>query len=156
MHFGVTSRAGVRVSFAILGCGRIGRMHARNIKAHPRAELVGVYDVFAKAAEEGGNELRAKVLGSVDEALNDSKIDRVFIASSTDTHVDLITRAAVSRSAMPTRPISKPVAIWALPTPSVRCSTPATSLLLAMTRPPFQRSGRSASTTSTPRTSALM
>ncbi len=111
MHFGVTSRAGVRVSFAILGCGRIGRMHARNIKAHPRAELVGVYDVFAKAAEEGGNELGAKVLGSVDEALNDSKIDRVFIASSTDTHVDLITRAAVSRSAMPTRPISKPAAI---------------------------------------------
>ena len=46
------------VSFAILGCGRIGRMHARNIKAHPRAELVGVYDVFAKAAEEGGERTR--------------------------------------------------------------------------------------------------
>ena len=57
-------------------------MHARNIKAHPRAELVGVYDVFAKAAEEGGNELGAKVLGSVDEALNDSRdrprLHRVF------------------------------------------------------------------------------
>ena len=36
------------VSFAILGCGRIGRMHARNIKAHPRAELVAVYDVVAQ------------------------------------------------------------------------------------------------------------
>jgi myo-inositol 2-dehydrogenase / D-chiro-inositol 1-dehydrogenase len=88
------------VSFAILGCGRIGRMHARNIKAHPRAELVGVYDVAAKAADEVASELGAKVLGSVDEALNDPKIDAVFIASSTDTHVDLITRAAKAGKAV--------------------------------------------------------
>ena len=88
------------VSFAILGCGRIGRMHARNIKAHPRAELVGVYDVFAKAADEVANELGAKVLGSVDEALNDPKIDAVFIASSTDTHVDLITSSAKAGKAV--------------------------------------------------------
>jgi myo-inositol 2-dehydrogenase/D-chiro-inositol 1-dehydrogenase len=88
------------VSFAILGCGRIGRMHARNIKAHPRAELAGVYDVFAKAADEVANELGAKVLGSVDEALNDPKIDAVFIASSTDTHVDLITSSAKAGKAV--------------------------------------------------------
>ncbi len=88
------------VSFAILGCGRIGRMHARNIKAHPRAELVGVYDVFAKAADEVASELGAKVLGSVDEALNDPKIDAVFIASSTDTHVDLITSSAKAGKAV--------------------------------------------------------
>jgi len=88
------------VSFAILGCGRIGRMHARNIKAHPRAELLGVYDVVAKAAEEVAAELGAKVLGSVDEALHDPKIDAVFIASSTDTHVDLITRAAKAGKAV--------------------------------------------------------
>src|SRR5215216_6174458 len=83
------------VSFAILGCGRIGRMHARNIKAHPRAELVGVYDVFAKAADEV-----AKDLGSVDDALNDPKIDAVFIASSTDTHFDLITSSAKAGKAV--------------------------------------------------------
>jgi myo-inositol 2-dehydrogenase / D-chiro-inositol 1-dehydrogenase len=88
------------VSFAILGCGRIGRMHARNIKAHPRAELVGVYDVFAKAADEVASELGTKVLGSVDEALNDPRIDAVFIASSTDTHVDLITSSAKAGKAV--------------------------------------------------------
>jgi myo-inositol 2-dehydrogenase/D-chiro-inositol 1-dehydrogenase len=88
------------VSFAILGCGRIGRMHARNIKAHPRAELVGVYDVFAKAADEVASELGTKVLNSVDEALNDPKIDAVFIASSTDTHVDLITSSAKAGKAV--------------------------------------------------------
>jgi myo-inositol 2-dehydrogenase/D-chiro-inositol 1-dehydrogenase len=82
------------VGFAILGCGRIGRMHARNIKAHPRAELIACYDVVAKAAEETAAENSARRMASVDEALADKTIDAIFIASSTDTHVDLITRAA--------------------------------------------------------------
>ena len=88
------------VNFAVLGCGRIGRMHARNIKAHPRADLVSVYDVVAKAATETADELGAKVVGSVDDALNDPRIDAVFIASSTDTHVDLITSSAKAGKAV--------------------------------------------------------
>ncbi|QQP91641.1 inositol 2-dehydrogenase [Skermanella sp. TT6] len=88
------------VSFAVLGCGRIGRMHARNIGSHPRAGLVGVYDVVPGAAEELSAELGARVLGSVDEALGDPVIDAVFIASTTDTHVDLITRAAKAGKAV--------------------------------------------------------
>ena len=82
------------VGFAILGCGRIGRMHARNIKAHTRAELIACYDVAAKAAEETAAETGARKVASVEEALADKKVDAVFIASSTDTHVDLITLAA--------------------------------------------------------------
>jgi myo-inositol 2-dehydrogenase / D-chiro-inositol 1-dehydrogenase len=88
------------VRFAVLGCGRIGRMHARNIKAHPRAELVSVYDVAAQAAEETAAECGARVAGSVDEVLADRNIDAVFIASSTDTHVDLLTRAAKAGKAV--------------------------------------------------------
>ena len=61
------------IRFAVLGCGRIGRMHARNIAAHPRAELVSVYDVAGKAAEDTAAELGAKVAGSVDEALADGR-----------------------------------------------------------------------------------
>ncbi len=82
------------VGFAILGCGRIGRMHARNIKAHPRAQLIACYDLLPKAAEETAVETGARKVASIDEALADKKVDAVFIASSTDTHVDLITRAA--------------------------------------------------------------
>ena len=36
---------------AVLGCGRIGQMHAANVAKHPRAELVTVYDVNQAAAE---------------------------------------------------------------------------------------------------------
>jgi myo-inositol 2-dehydrogenase/D-chiro-inositol 1-dehydrogenase len=88
------------VRFAVLGCGRIGRMHARNIKAHPRAELVACYDVVAKAAEETATELGARVAASVDEVLAEPTVDAVFIASSTDTHVDLLTRAAKAGKAI--------------------------------------------------------
>jgi myo-inositol 2-dehydrogenase / D-chiro-inositol 1-dehydrogenase len=88
------------VNFAVLGCGRIGRMHARNIKAHPRADLVSVYDVMPKAAEETADALGAKAVGSVDEVLADPRVDAVFIASTTDTHVDLITRGAKAGKAV--------------------------------------------------------
>ena len=35
---------------AVLGCGRIGQMHAANVARHPRAELVAVYDLNQQAA----------------------------------------------------------------------------------------------------------
>ena len=88
------------VGFAVLGCGRIGRMHARNIEAHPRAELVAVYDVVSRAAEETAAELGAKVVASVDAALAEPGVDAVFVASSTDTHVDLLTRGAKAGKAV--------------------------------------------------------
>ena len=81
------------VGFAVLGCGRIGRMHARNIKANPRAELIAVYDVVERAARETAAELQAEAVefgGSCVWPM--PGVDAVFVASSTDTHVDLITQ----------------------------------------------------------------
>ncbi len=88
------------VGFAVIGCGRIGRMHARNIKAHPRAELVACYDVARKAAEETARELGARVAGSVEEAISTAGVQAVFVASSTDTHITLITEAAKAGKAV--------------------------------------------------------
>ena len=82
------------VRFAILGCGRIGRMHARHIRAHPRAELVVCYDVAGAAALETAAETGAVVADSAADAIGHHEVDAVFIASSTDTHVDLLTLAA--------------------------------------------------------------
>ncbi len=88
------------VGFAVLGCGRIGRMHARNIAANPRARLVACYDVLGEAAEATAAELGATAAGSVDEALADRRVEAVLIASSTGTHVDLMTRCAKARKAV--------------------------------------------------------
>ena len=38
--------------FGLFGAGRIGRVHADSLAAHPRAELVTVYDPVEPAARE--------------------------------------------------------------------------------------------------------
>ena len=38
----------------LIGCGRIGRVHADSVDVHPRAELAHVYDPFEAAAREVG------------------------------------------------------------------------------------------------------
>ena len=79
--------------FGLLGAGRIGKMHARNLAAHPRADLCGIYDVDPEASGEVADATRSRVYDSVDELL-DSSVEAVLIATSTDTHCDLIERAA--------------------------------------------------------------
>ena len=86
--------------FALFGCGRIGRMHADNLVAHPKAELAWVYDVVEAAAAEVGAKHAAKVANTVDEALADPAVDAVLIASSTDTHIDLIQRSVEAGKAV--------------------------------------------------------
>ncbi|WP_334174762.1 inositol 2-dehydrogenase [Pseudoxanthobacter sp.] len=78
------------LSIAVLGCGRIGRMHAANIAAHPAARVAGVFDVHRPAADEVGALLGVRVCDSVEAVLADPAVDAVLIASSTPTHADLI------------------------------------------------------------------
>jgi myo-inositol 2-dehydrogenase/D-chiro-inositol 1-dehydrogenase len=80
------------ISIAVLGCGRIGRMHAANIAAHPRAELAGVFDVHGPAAAEVAEGLGVRRFASADEVFAASGVDAVLIATSTPTHVDFIER----------------------------------------------------------------
>ena len=82
------------VRFALFGAGRIGAMHAANIAANPRAALHCVYDVNAAAARRVAEAHGAQVAPAVAAALADPAVDAVMIASSTDTHVDLLTQAA--------------------------------------------------------------
>ncbi len=82
------------VGFALFGAGRIGAMHAANIAANPRATLQAVYDVHGAAAHKVAAAHGARVVASAAEALADPAVDAVLVASSTDTHVELITAAA--------------------------------------------------------------
>jgi len=78
---------------ALLGCGRIGRLHARNLARHPRVRLVKVFDVHGEAAQQTAAELGVQSAGSLDEVWSDPMIRAVLIATTTDTHVPLITAA---------------------------------------------------------------
>ena len=81
------------VGIAVLGCGRIGRIHARNLARHPRARLVMVFDVLAEAAQQVSAELGVKIARSVDEVLCERQVRGVLVAAPTDTHVPMILAA---------------------------------------------------------------
>ena len=87
------------LTFCQFGAGRIGLIHAANIAAHPGAELRYVVDVNQPAAEALAAKHGAKVT-TADAALADPAVKAVLIASSTDTHADLIERAAKAGKAI--------------------------------------------------------
>ncbi len=88
------------VRFGLFGCGRIGAMHATNLVRHEHAELRAVYDVQATAAEAVAATTGAVAVKNVDAILGDAAIDAVLIASSTDTHADLLVAAAKAGKAV--------------------------------------------------------
>jgi myo-inositol 2-dehydrogenase/D-chiro-inositol 1-dehydrogenase len=82
-----------RLTFCIFGAGRIGKLHARNAAAHPRARVKYIVDPVTTAAADLARQLGAKTAPSA-AALADAEVDAVIVASSTNTHVDLITASA--------------------------------------------------------------
>jgi predicted dehydrogenase len=75
---------------AVIGCGRMGRLHARVYSQIPQVKLVGVYDANADAARATAAEYGGVGFGSVDELLSQAKA--VTIATPTVTHLDLAMR----------------------------------------------------------------
>jgi len=78
------------IRIAVLGCGRIGAMHAANIAAHPRATLAAVFDINRPAAAAVAAMTGARLLDSVAAILAAPDVDAVLIATATDTHADIL------------------------------------------------------------------
>ena len=81
---------------AVLGCGRIGRMHAANIAAHPRATLAAVYDIHAPSAAAVAERHGVPAMSSADEVFAAGDIDAVLVATVTDTHADYIEKSVAA------------------------------------------------------------
>jgi myo-inositol 2-dehydrogenase / D-chiro-inositol 1-dehydrogenase len=75
---------------SVLGCGRIGRMHADNIAAHPQATLAGVFDTHAPFAAEIAEKHGVTNFASAEEAINSDNVDAILIATPTSTHVEFL------------------------------------------------------------------
>jgi myo-inositol 2-dehydrogenase/D-chiro-inositol 1-dehydrogenase len=81
------------IDIAVIGAGRIGQIHAANLHQHAAANLRCIIDVSATAAAQLAEHCATEV-GSLDAMLADKSIQAVVIASSTDTHADLVTACA--------------------------------------------------------------
>ena len=87
------------INFAQFGAGRIGAIHAANLTASGRARLKYVVDVHAPSAEALAAKHGARVADTA-AALADPAVGAVIIASSTDTHADLVIAAAQAGKAI--------------------------------------------------------
>jgi myo-inositol 2-dehydrogenase/D-chiro-inositol 1-dehydrogenase len=89
------------VRIGLLGVGRIGRMHADLLAWQvPDVTCGMVYDVNADAAAHVAARLGVPVARSVGEILDAPDLDAVAIATSTDTHAELLRAAAPSGKAI--------------------------------------------------------
>ncbi|MBV9748305.1 MAG: Gfo/Idh/MocA family oxidoreductase, partial [Acetobacteraceae bacterium] len=86
------------IRFALLGCGRIGAMHAQNLAGAPGGQLATVYDTAAEAARAVAERFGCAVAASAEAAIR--SVDAVLIATSTATHADLIEIAATAGKAI--------------------------------------------------------
>ena len=84
---------------ALFGAGRIGRIHAGNLVRQPGVRLKYVIDVADAAAQALAMQHAARVT-DVDTAMRDGDVRAIVIASSTDTHADLILRGVDARKAI--------------------------------------------------------
>ena len=96
------------LKIAVLGVGRIGRMHAELVARRvPGAALAMVQDINADAAAAVGEQFEVPFTTHVDDVLGSSDVDAVAICSSTDTHVPLMIAAAhAGKAILCEKPIS--------------------------------------------------
>jgi myo-inositol 2-dehydrogenase / D-chiro-inositol 1-dehydrogenase len=87
------------MNVALFGAGRIGKIHAANVASQPSVSLKYIVDVFPEAAAELARQHGAQATVS-ETVLGDSSVDAVVIASSTDTHADLMMRSAAAGKAI--------------------------------------------------------
>lgn len=83
----------------LLGCGRIGQVHARSIAQIEGATVAAVADAFPAPAQDLAKRTNAKVMDAM-ELINSADVDAVVIGTPTDTHYDLIHAAAKADKAI--------------------------------------------------------
>jgi len=97
-----------RFGVALVGSGRIGVVHLRNILANPRLTLKYVVDVDEKSAARAASQsTTAKAVTSIDEVLADKDVKGIIICTPTAQHREIILATVrAGKSIMCEKPIS--------------------------------------------------
>ena len=87
------------VRIGLLGCGRIGQVHAMTLASVDGATLAAVSDAMPEAANALAAQYGVPAMTS-DELIASSDVDAVAICTPTSTHFDLIHQAAAAGKAI--------------------------------------------------------
>ena len=83
------------VGIGVLGCGRIGVMHAELIAQRIEgAHLAGVYDVVADSAQKVAAKFGCKHFSDPESLMSSADVNAIAICTSTDTHVEVLIMAS--------------------------------------------------------------
>jgi myo-inositol 2-dehydrogenase/D-chiro-inositol 1-dehydrogenase len=82
-----------KLGIAVLGAGRIGKIHAANVAASALARLVVVADPCADAARQLAEGLGAHAMTDCEAAIDRPDVDAIVIGTPTHTHIGLMLRA---------------------------------------------------------------
>ena len=81
------------INVALFGLGRIGQMHGKNLHAHKKFNLKYIFDIDKDLSKKIARKFKTISIDNPKIAFKDKNIDVVFIASSTPTHINLISEA---------------------------------------------------------------
>ena len=87
------------IGLALLGAGRMAKVHAEAISA-AGAKLVTVFDVAEAAANSLASKAGAGVARTAEEALTHPEVEAVLIATSSDTHAKYVIEAVQAGKAV--------------------------------------------------------
>jgi len=83
-----------KIKFAVVGLGRIGKIHLENLLQMNGVKVVAVMDPMVESQEYARNLGIEYVSATYEEMLSSTDIDVVVICSPTDTHADYVEIAA--------------------------------------------------------------
>ena len=78
---------------AVLGAGRIGKIHAANVAANPNAKLVAIADPYGSAARSLADHLDCEASLDPSATIERTDVDAIVIGTPTDTHIGLMLHA---------------------------------------------------------------
>jgi myo-inositol 2-dehydrogenase/D-chiro-inositol 1-dehydrogenase len=81
------------IGISLIGAGRMGKLHANNLLANPKAKIVSVCDPHLPSAQAIASLAGCDFSADADEAINAKNCQAVVISSPSNTHVDLILQA---------------------------------------------------------------
>ncbi|MDP9138682.1 MAG: inositol 2-dehydrogenase [Pseudomonadota bacterium] len=82
------------IRVAVLGAGRIGNIHARNVARNPRFKLVTVADPAGDAARQLASAVGCEASTDPKASAGRQDVDALIIGTPTDTHVDFLLEGA--------------------------------------------------------------
>jgi myo-inositol 2-dehydrogenase/D-chiro-inositol 1-dehydrogenase len=83
------------IGIGVLGCGRIGVMHAELIAQRIEgAHLAGVYDVISESAQKVATKFGCQHFSDPESLMSSADVNAIAICTSTDTHVEVLIMAS--------------------------------------------------------------